>query len=254
MQASAATNGVTPGEARRITVQFIGVEGGYLGDFNRGELDQFYLQHGLDIDIDQYEGTTRARFIDILLTSTPNVQAQILRGVIDRFPVEEGPSSRTEDLRAWASSVAARCDGHMVTASVPANASTTVARALADAETLLGSAGASSALDRVHTALHGYLRAACDAAGIEFRADDPSTTALFSQLRKEHPRLQPSGPRAQDIETMQRALATVVDVLSPIRNRATLAHPNDELLGQDEARLAINAARAILGYLESKLR
>lgn len=252
--AGGRSRGVTPGEARRLTAQYIGVEGGYLGDFNRGELERFYLQHGLDIDIYAYEGTTRERFIDILLGSPPAVQATILRGVVDRFPVGEGAPSRTEAARLWVLQIADRCAGHMVEPSLPVGASETVARALADAETLLGSSGATSALDRVHTALHGYLRSAADAAGITFRSHDPSTAALWAALRKEHPRLKPAGPRAQDVETMQRALATIIDVLSPLRNRASLAHPNDELLAPDEARLAVNAARTALSYLESKLR
>jgi hypothetical protein len=142
----------------------------------------------------------------------------------------------------------------MVAATIPVGASEAVQRALADAETLLGTAGAISALDRVHTALHGYLQAACNAASITFKSNDPSTAALWAALRKQHPQLKPSGARAQDVESMQRALATIIDVLSPIRNRASLAHANEELLEPEEARLAINAARTALSYIESNLR
>lgn len=34
---------LTPGEVKRLTMLFIGVDGGYLGDFTRGELDSFFL-------------------------------------------------------------------------------------------------------------------------------------------------------------------------------------------------------------------
>ena len=71
-----------------------------------------------------------------------------------------------------------------------------VARALKDAKALIGSSGASSGVDRLHTALHGYLRRLCEDAGAK-----PEPTAqtgkLFKLLRQSHPALLPSGPRSR---------------------------------------------------------
>ncbi len=51
-----------------------------------------------------------------------------------------------------------------VAAPSPAITSNVVDRAISDAETLIRTTGATSGVDRIHTALHGYLRAVCDDA------------------------------------------------------------------------------------------
>ena len=126
-----------------------------------------------------------------------------------------------------------------------------VARALKDAKALIGSSGASSGVDRLHTALHGYLRRLCEDAGAK-----PEPTAqtgkLFKLLRQSHPALLPSGPRSADIGKVLNAMANVADVLSPIRNKATLAHAN-QLLDEPEALLAINAVSTVFRYLQDSL-
>lgn len=57
-----------------------------------------------------------------------------------------------------------------------------VDRALKDAEHLLSTTGATSGVDRVHTALHGYLKVACDKNAIAYPAD-PTIAKLFKLLR-----------------------------------------------------------------------
>ena len=44
-----------------------------------------------------------------------------------------------------------------------------------------------------------------------------------------------------------------MNVLDPIRNRSSFAHPTKGLLEVPEAMLVINAARTILHYLDAKL-
>ena len=133
----------------------------------------------------------------------------------------------------------------------PDDPSNTVAMALADAAILVGSSGAASAIDRAHTALHGYLIHLCNQVEIDFPAD--STTAkLFKILREEHPALKPQGPRAADITRILRAFATAFDALSPIRNMATLTHPNP-LLDEPEAQAALNAARTLFRYIQDSI-
>ena len=81
-------SGLTNAEIMKVVNRYIGVSGGYLGDFSYRTHAEFYPEYcELDIDPYQYEGTTRERFIAVLKGSPPNVQAQILRGVIERFPV-----------------------------------------------------------------------------------------------------------------------------------------------------------------------
>ncbi len=128
-----------------------------------------------------------------------------------------------------------------------------VERALKDAEHLIRNRGATSGVDRVHTAFHGYLRVVCERRGIEL-AEGAGATRAFKALREHHPAFREEGPRADDIERMLRAMATVVDCLNPLRNRATLAHPNESVLEEPEAMLVINSIRTLLHYLDSKLR
>jgi len=65
-----------------------------------------------------------------------------------------------------------------------------VDRAVKDARVLLTSSGSVSAFDRVHTALHGYLRSACDNTGNTY-GKDPSIIDLFKLVREQHPALHP---------------------------------------------------------------
>jgi hypothetical protein len=48
-------------------------------------------------------------------------------------------------------------------------------------------------------------------------------------------------------------MSAIIAVLNPVRNRASVAHPNDELLEEPEAMLVINAVRTILQYVNAKL-
>jgi hypothetical protein len=59
--------------------------------------------------------------------------------------------------------------------------------------------------------------------------------------------------RSQDIERVLQSFASIMDSLNPIRNYASVAHPNDDLLEKDEAMLVINAARISSQYLDAKL-
>jgi hypothetical protein len=130
--------------------------------------------------------------------------------------------------------------------------SATVERALDDATLLIRASGAVSAIDRVHTALHGFLRAACERLHLELKGTE-SSSALFRRLRSQHPALTDEGPRSEDIRKICNSMGAILDALDPLRNQASVAHPNPELLGEEEAMLVINSARTILHYLNSKL-
>ena len=105
----------------------------------------------------------------------------------------------------------------------------------------------------MHTAFHGYLREVCGRAEIEVEAD-ATITQLFKQVRSEHPGMQRRGPRATDVEKVAKALAAILDALSPLRNRASVAHANTDLLGDAEAMLVVNAVRTLLHYIDARLR
>lgn len=128
-----------------------------------------------------------------------------------------------------------------------------VEEALRNAETLIKAHGAASGLDRVHTALHGYLLSACEEAGIPAKRD-AAITELFGLLRERHPGLNIPDPEAKKrIDQVLRGMARIFEALGPLRNWKTLAHPN-QLLDDAEAMLAINLVRTMLRYLDSRLR
>jgi hypothetical protein len=127
-----------------------------------------------------------------------------------------------------------------------------VDRALRDAEQLLATTGATSGVDRVHTAFHGYLKVVCDKAGIAY-APDASLTTLFKLVREQHPAFTTPGPRAEEIKRFVMSFASAVDALNIIRNQASVAHPSAALLEGPEAMLLINGVRTLLQYLDSKI-
>jgi hypothetical protein len=245
---------LTRPELFKIVNDYIGVSAdGYLGDFSYRTHEEFYPYYcDLDIDVDSYRpGTTRQVFIRILEDSSSENQAKILKGVLAKYPPES--SEKRETLAPQLRAMVTRLEGAPAVSSPQLKITTeTVERAIRDAETLVQKSGATSGIDRVHTAIHGYLMAACDAAKIPY-PKDPDLTLLIKLLRQHHPKLQNVGPRAQDITQVLRSMGAILDALNPVRNRASVAHPNPSLLAQDEAMLVVNAARTILHYLDAKL-
>lgn len=154
--------------------------------------------------------------------------------------------------------IAAALDEHAeaepagVAAPALVTTSQTLERALAEVERSLAAGEPATGVDRVHTAFHAYLREL--AAGIGRDDGEAGIVELFRLLRQAHPALQPTGPRAADVTRILNAMATVVDALNPLRNRATLAHPVDGLLADPEAMLVINTVRTLLHYFEKRLR
>jgi len=245
-------SGLSGRDIYTLVNRYIGVSGGYLGDFSYRTHYEFYREYcDLDIDPDAYSGTTRQQFIQILEGPEPVTQAKILTGVLEKYPA--GSSTlRTADAYDQIRQMIKRCiDSRGVPSPQLRITSEVVRRAIADAEMLLQGSGALSAVDRVHTALHGYLKISCDDAGIKYGVD-PSILDLFKLLRQHHPALQSLGVHQAPIVQVLRSLGSVMDALNPARNRGSVAHPNDDLLDPDEAMLFINAARTVLQYLDAK--
>lgn len=72
----------------RLVNQYIGVNGGYLGNFSYRTHQEFYPEYcDLEIDPYEYEGTTKDRFIAILSKAEPRIQAKIIRVFSKSFPL-----------------------------------------------------------------------------------------------------------------------------------------------------------------------
>jgi len=131
-----------------------------------------------------------------------------------------------------------------------------VQRALAEATTLLRTHGPTSAVDRLHTALHGYLRTACRTANLDLSdaPSDPRIVYYFKVLRQQHSGFEAPMAQQAAMKNVLNSAATLLEQLDPIRNRATLAHANEELISRDEALLVINLIRSLMQYFDAKLR
>jgi hypothetical protein len=141
---------------------------------------------------------------------------------------------------------------HITPPAPTASPESIVERALADAKALIGQTNASSAVDRAHTALHGYLLSICAETNLVLGEDTTSTKA-FKILRENHPALTPRGPRASEVTRVLQSFAASIDALSTIRNKASLAHAN-ELLDEPEATLIVNSVYTIFRYIQDSLK
>ncbi len=128
-----------------------------------------------------------------------------------------------------------------------------VKQALADAEQLIHTQGALSGVDRAHTAFHGYLLAVIRKLNLEVKKD-AEVIELFQIIRDNHPDLMQSDSTENEITKIFRGTSKILESINQIRNRGSLAHPNQNLLKEPEAMLVINMIRTLLHYLNSKIK
>ncbi len=250
---------LTEREISVLVNAFIGVESGYLRGFSYSAHEEFYPRF-CDVAIDvagmrEVHGTTKRTFVAILRAANPELQAKIVEGTLafigehERLPEEQ--KAKRANARAVLERTVSRLRGQAVMVEGLVATSETVKAAIADADLLIREHGNTSGTDRVHTALHGYLRSLCTKYGIQFDQDSDAPR-LLKVLRTPVPQLQAGLTRQDDVNRLVGALGTIVDALSPIRNHASLAHPNETRLEAAEAALAIDSARTILNYLIQK--
>jgi len=253
---------MTMQEINLLVEKYIGTTpDGYLCHFSYSKHERFYPFYcNLDIDVPAYRAkghTTRTAFIQILKDASPSDQAKIIRGALIMVP----PPDETDDdnvhkkrtLYKELLVIADRLDIHNQVVPPPLLiTSETVNEALKDAETLLKTRGPKSAVDRAHTALHGYLKRLCQDRG-EPLPDNPSLTYIFKILREKFPEFATNILYDNEAKRVFGSMASALDSLNTIRNRATLAHPSELLLEDPEAKLYINLSWAILAYIESKI-
>ncbi len=249
---------LTRPEIYMITNSYIGVNGGYLGDFSYRTHEEFYPYYcDVNISPSAYEGTTRQKFLAILENADPSTQAKILKGVLKKYPVEFFPEEQRE-IKQKAAREIKELINRLESGQAVANerlyvTNATVERAIQDTKVLIETNGATSGVDRIHTALHGYLKEVCRQAGISL-GEGETLTQVFKKLKVNHPALQIGGTRQDDIDQIINSFSNTLDKLNPIRNKASLSHPNEELLEEDEAMFVVNSAQTVLNYLNRKFK
>lgn len=251
---------LTAKEIGRLVHNWIGVEGGYLGRFSYSSHDRFWMETcDLHVDTAGFPGTTRACFEATLASASARDQAAALRAILEEYLPADSPDPTTPKFRSaalrkeilgWISRLET---GQVAVELELESASDVVRRALDDAGLLLRGAGPESVVDRVHTAMHGYLHSLADEAGCEVR-ERPTMNQLLKAVLAQHPAFAELGPRSEEIERVLRAHGTILDALNPVRNNASVAHPNALLLESPEAMLVVNTVRTLLNYLEDRRR
>jgi len=175
-----------------------------------------------------------------------------LRGILDLYPVSSS-DMRTEREAGEISAIIHRLQGSVVELN-PTIGSTRSAlqAALDEAQSSIQGGNPANAVDRIHTAFHAYLKAVWDELMWKYDPLD-DVGKLFRNLVKNHPAFSGQTVRGQDIQKIVRSMSAIVDGLNPIRNKASLAHPNQDLLDKPEAMLYYNTVSTLIQYLNAKL-
>ncbi|MGZ4973244.1 MAG: abortive infection family protein [Limisphaerales bacterium] len=249
-------------EIHKLVEDYIGTTDGHLNHFSYSKHDRFYHVYcDMEIDVPSYRQkghTTRTAFIEIIKNCSAREQARIIKGAFEMIPppVEEVDDGSKKKIRIHKElmETATRLEANgQVDTPVLAHTTEVVDEALKDAELLLQRSGPKNAIDRAHTALHGYLKKLCLDRG-EPLPTDASLTNVFKILREKFPEFQEAINHDFEAKKMFGSLAGALDSLNTIRNRGSLAHPNEMLIEHPEAMLYINLSRTVLSYIEFKVK
>lgn len=247
-------------------VSYIGVNGGYLGNFSYSTHAEFYpLYCGLDIDPYEYNGTTRQRFIKILSESNSRDQSKILSGVLQKYPLDYFEDMLQEEIitpKDYKNKVRLhekitqwikQLKGEIIDQGNLKHDIEFVKEVLLQADTLIANHSYSSAVDRVHTALHGYIKELCDEQNISFEEQNVKIQDMWGKLKIEHPSFNIDIKEHQrPINQTVNAIGRFLENMNDIRNRHGFSHPNDDIIEEHEANFIINLSRALLYYIDSK--
>ena len=140
-------------------------------------------------------------------------------------------------------------DSDEVNFSRIATRSGTVHKAIEDAYIFIREGKYDSAVDRVHTAFHGYLRQMLTEHGASFGPDD-SLPALYSKLHTFYEGNMQPVDVGERVKTILRSAGGMINAVNELRNNNTVAHPNGQLIQEREAQLVIRLINAVVDYIE----
>ena len=117
--------------------------------------------------------------------------------------------------------------------------------AISDAEDAIQKGKYESAVDRLHTALHGYIESLLKNYSINIEKDE-NLPSMYSKLCKYYEATYGVKKRIGEI---LRSGSGMIHYINEIRNKNTLAHPNPELIQNEEAILVIKLVDALFEYI-----
>lgn len=124
--------------------------------------------------------------------------------------------------------------------------SDTLKLAIADANNFITNGNYTSALDRIHTFFMGYVRENLQKKGIEYTESE----TLNQLFKKMYTFYESNASLDKKITTILKSLTGAVYSINELRNKNSLSHPNENIVNDRDAKLAIEAVRIIVNYLE----
>lgn len=106
------------------------------------------------------------------------------------------------------------------------------------------------AFDRIHTAIHAYFRNLLNNFGVEFERKD-NILVLYKSVQKEILKKAEVSSSKTRIERILRSANGIIQALNEIRNNNSFAHPSNQIISKNEAKLALEIAKALVDYLQS---
>ena len=251
-----------PSEIVKLVTEYIGISNLSLNDFTHQTLAEFYPKYcGLEYDLRSLRDppggklSLRKKFDHFLNRAPGGEQAKIIRGVLKFLPPNPRAfPTRTKELHDELLRVAKRLDtGSPIPKPRLQQTSDTVKEAIEHAQQLIGTKGAPAAVDRMHTALHGHLKAIADERPVKYE-DDAMLSTVFGRLREEHPAFASGNNGEECTLKILRSLSKIMDDLNIVRNQSSYAHANKVMLGSTDGMLAVNTTHTILHYVDGKIR
>ena len=123
-----------------------------------------------------------------------------------------------------------------------------ISKAIEDAEIFMSDGKYDSAFDRVHTAFHGYLRKKLDDLGESYEESD-TLNQLYNKLHS-YVSTNITTDISGLIKTTLRSASGVINSINELRNRHSLAHPNESIISIREAQLCIRLVKELSDYIE----
>lgn len=127
-----------------------------------------------------------------------------------------------------------------------------VVKAISAAEESMISGQYENAVDRVHTAIHGYFRNILEQNGIQFQQDE-KINKLYNQIQTLIENEIEPAEVATLVKTTVRSASGIINTLNDARNRHSLSHPSASIIGKNEAKLVISMANSIVEYIGNYL-
>ena len=133
------------------------------------------------------------------------------------------------------------------TFEIPANIQNdTLILALNDANKFILDKNYTSALDRIHTFFMGHIREYLKVKNIEY-TENETLNQLFKKLYSYYENKESLDKK---IGTILKSMTGVISSINDLRNKNSLSHPNEYIVNQRDAKLAIDAISIIINYLD----